>query len=343
MTDQYAEAYKILKRAKNLERMGSDDRALDLYLELHNNYNPNTSDSFERPVVILERKKRYEEAIDFCNKAIELINDDKLSGTVEKFEKHLSRINEKLKEKPVKVKSEKFTDYKFGILGFRSKNKFKIATALLFYIIFVASGMLMNSIFITTSLFAITYTVLYFYGFIMIETDKKNKKIMLILFLSFILLTIFSFGQLPSAFTEFIELRAEENIDALEDGKEIFTEDENLPEISEESIEIAINDVKKNIEVKDIVIIINGSEIAFGILLDPTTSKSNAKDISEELVNTLSSIVSSNFDLKKPESIGYPHGELYDYYSIIISAGGNDTEIIAKGKKKKKSKYIIWN
>ncbi len=90
------ELYKLHERAKRMERLGNDDEALNIYLQIHEDFFANTSDLYERPAVILEKKHRFDEAIALCQKAIALIQDDKITGTVEQFEKRIRKIEERM-------------------------------------------------------------------------------------------------------------------------------------------------------------------------------------------------------------------------------------------------------
>lgn len=92
------EMYKLIEKAKILDRVGKENESLEIYLDILKNYTPNTSFCYERPAIILEKKKRYNEAREICLKAIELIESQKLGGTVDKFKHRLKRIDEKLAE-----------------------------------------------------------------------------------------------------------------------------------------------------------------------------------------------------------------------------------------------------
>ena len=93
------ELFNLQQRAKRLEKLGQDKQALEIYLEIQENHRPNTFDLFERPIIILTKYRRYEEAIELCEKAIKLINEGKISGTVEMFQKRLDKINERYDRK----------------------------------------------------------------------------------------------------------------------------------------------------------------------------------------------------------------------------------------------------
>jgi len=109
------ELYKLHERAKRMERLGNDTEALNIYLEIHAGYFANTSDLFERPAVILEKKHRFQEAIEMCEKAISLIKEDKITGTEEQFEKRITKIKERMaKEAPEQTQKNSKTSFKWN-------------------------------------------------------------------------------------------------------------------------------------------------------------------------------------------------------------------------------------
>lgn len=101
------ELYKLHERAKRMERLGNDDEALRIYLEIQEDYFANTSDLYERPAVILERKHRFDEAIALCEKAIQLVEEDKITGTVEQFQKRIDKIKKRIGDTSENTGSEK--------------------------------------------------------------------------------------------------------------------------------------------------------------------------------------------------------------------------------------------
>lgn len=101
------ELYKLHERAKRMERLGNDDEALRIYLEIQADYFANTSDLYERPAVILEKKHRFDEAIQLCEKAIKLIEEDKITGTVDQFQKRIDKIRQRMGDSGVKTGTEK--------------------------------------------------------------------------------------------------------------------------------------------------------------------------------------------------------------------------------------------
>ncbi|MBN2796900.1 MAG: hypothetical protein JXR88_15930 [Clostridia bacterium] len=324
MSDQkIIEQYKLLKTAKKLETMGNAHRALELYLELHEKYEPNTSDAYERPIILLERFKRYTEALKLCEEAIEEIKNDRISGTLDKFEKLKQSIQSKLEDTPIENQAEEH--YVFGLIGFRSHILYKQVIASVVYLFFLLTFYI--SPFAPLAFFSLTYGFTYFID--ILQTKGKHK--LILTFLSMILFTIavFSLLQLPSAIQSIIE--PENNKEALDNGADIFMEKDELPEIKNKHIRDAVTIVKNEIEVKDALIIVNGSEVTFGLLLDPNTPAERAEKITDTFVRALAHRVSQDEPITAPTENNL--GALYDYYSIVVSAGSDNDQIILKGTK----------
>jgi len=334
--ERLIEQFKLLKRAKKLEQMGNPDRALDLYLELHERYEPNTSDAYERPAALLERQKRYQEAYDMCKSAIEEIENDRMSGTVEKFQKRLDGISAKMTEKP--IVETKARTYKFGIIGFRTKNKGKMITSVVFYLLFFILGVLLKSPYPTLLLLGGVYGINFFVDFIQVKDKKYKLPILAGLLISIVIIVISSIN-LPAAVNRALELESSEG--QLEGGSDIFKDsDEYMPKITSTHIEDSISIIKNEIEVEDANIIVSETTISFALLLLPSTDVSKAEDLGEQFIEILAHRVSADEDISAPSFNS--HGELYDYYSIIIAAGDSTDKAIAKGKKNKNTKYITW-
>lgn len=90
--EYFAEMHKLIEKAKTYERLGREEEALKIYLEIHERFFPNTSDLFERPAILLEKRRHFQEAIEMCEKAIKLINEGKITGIKENFERRIQRI-----------------------------------------------------------------------------------------------------------------------------------------------------------------------------------------------------------------------------------------------------------
>jgi len=330
------EQFKLLKRAKKVEQMGNTERALDLYLELHERYEPNTSDAYERPAVLLERKKDYQAALAMCQKAIEAIDNDKMSGTKDKFQKRIDAINEKLKDQP--VEEVKVSSYITGLVGFRSSSNGKKITAIIFYLVFALLGFLLKSFYPTILMIALVHFIAFGVDLLNGKAKDHKKKVLPLLLLSLLLL-VFSAINLPAAVERVIELESSDA--SLEGGDQIFTDsEEDLPLISESRIKEAIDLISSEIEVKDAVIQVSGDSITFGLLLMPATDPKRAEALSEDFIEILAHRVSDDGEVKAPNFNS--HGELYDYYNFIITAGSDDQTLLSKGKKNKTSSFITW-
>lgn len=96
--DKLAKMFELTQKAQGMERIGNDDKALEYYLEIHRDYSPNTSALFENPIRILEKKRRLTEAKEMCERAIDLVSRNKITGNLKKFEEKLERIERKMEE-----------------------------------------------------------------------------------------------------------------------------------------------------------------------------------------------------------------------------------------------------
>lgn len=86
--------FNNLNKGKDLERDKKYEEALMLYFE-NLRYQPEGMDYYERPCIVLERLKRYEEAIDICEQAIAMIEVGKFNGDILAFQKRLKRLKKK--------------------------------------------------------------------------------------------------------------------------------------------------------------------------------------------------------------------------------------------------------
>lgn len=333
MNDQFIEQFKLLKRAKKLEEMNNMDRALDLYIELHEKYDPNTSDAYERPAILFERKKRYQEALDMCYAAIEEIENDRVSGTVDKFQKRIDSIKEKMKDAP--ESKEVIDKYHFGIIGFRKKKTISMIIASITYILLILLGIFVSP-YISITVIGILYSAVFLYDLSQKQTKKIKYILIVLLILSLIILSVGALN-LPRTVKE-IQLESKEG--SLEGGENIFKDNDDMPLITEIHINDAIEIIKIEVEVTDALILVNGDTIAFGLELYPGTDQEKAIELSEKFVKALAHRVANDANIKAPSFSSL--GELYDYYSILISAGVDAETIIAKGKKNINEKFINW-
>lgn len=90
--------YDKYKEALAFERCKELGKALRLYLEILP-YQPEGTDYYKRPCIILERSKEYEKAIEICDQAIACFSGLDMpwtKGAAEEFEHRRSRLYKKL-------------------------------------------------------------------------------------------------------------------------------------------------------------------------------------------------------------------------------------------------------
>ena len=85
----------LYEKAINLEKINDIDGALDIYFDILNKYIPEGSSYYERPCILLEKLKRYDEAIEICNLAITRIESYNFHFSVDDFKKRLDRLIKK--------------------------------------------------------------------------------------------------------------------------------------------------------------------------------------------------------------------------------------------------------
>ncbi len=94
--------FKLYEEARRLEKNGNADKALEIYTNILEEFEPTGTAYYERPCIILEKQKRYDEAIQICLRAIEAINNKRFNATADEFEHRLNRLLRK-KEKQKKL------------------------------------------------------------------------------------------------------------------------------------------------------------------------------------------------------------------------------------------------
>ncbi len=116
MTERLNELYQLTQKAQKMERI-NEELALKIYLEIFENYDPIISKTFESTIHLLEKRHRYKEALEICNRAIDGIEKDQMSGIKDKFVSNKERILRKLaeqepephestpKKRPIKLKT----------------------------------------------------------------------------------------------------------------------------------------------------------------------------------------------------------------------------------------------
>lgn len=83
----------LYQKARELEKQKMYEEAIDIYLDIINRYSPSGSAYYERPCILLEKLKRYDEAINICNVAITRTEQYDFNFPVDDFKKRLDRLN----------------------------------------------------------------------------------------------------------------------------------------------------------------------------------------------------------------------------------------------------------
>lgn len=111
-----AEMYKLTEKARTLDRLGKSEEALKIYLEIHEKYFPNTSDLYERPAILLEKYHRYEEALTMLEKALQLIEEGKITGVKDNFVRRIDRVKGRLSSSEPQTSVKTAPDFNFNEL-----------------------------------------------------------------------------------------------------------------------------------------------------------------------------------------------------------------------------------
>ncbi len=91
--DRFDQFYMMQTQAKGLETKGVKRAALDLYVEIIEDYFPDTDYSFQRAVVLLIECGKVERAKEYCKLAIERIENAEMKGNCAFFERQLLQLD----------------------------------------------------------------------------------------------------------------------------------------------------------------------------------------------------------------------------------------------------------
>lgn len=111
MSEKMNELFTLTQKAQKME-MINEEIALDLYIEIFENYTPKISKTYESAIRLLEKRHRFEEALKICNLAIDLIKEDQISGILVKFQQTQARLMKKMEETKPPVPVKKKPPYK---------------------------------------------------------------------------------------------------------------------------------------------------------------------------------------------------------------------------------------
>lgn len=95
----YKKLFKLEKKADRYQKQGFYDKELKVYEEIHEKFYPNKSYLYKRPAVIYEKRGEFKKALNLCQKAIKLIEDNKISGLKKDFVRMEKILKKKLDDK----------------------------------------------------------------------------------------------------------------------------------------------------------------------------------------------------------------------------------------------------
>lgn len=360
-TEYFTEMHKLIERAKQYEKLGREQEALEIYLEIHEKFFPNTSDLYERPAILLEKRKRFEEAIHICEKAIKFINEGKITGIKDNFTRRIERIKarpdylgestERQKEskrpsKPAKEKKEHVEKNasvkearepkKFSFFKEKTEKEPKEETAEATRHFKTPKWIERLTQFDIKEFFNKIKT-----AFINMKKPSKKTVAFTLVLLAGLYAIYYGLERTDrSKFEVFIDVSEFESTGEPV-GNPFPVDLENLPPITGAMIDTAVKSVSQMNGVETAGIIVQKNVTGFIIMLKPGTSRADAKNAAENFVKALSAAAASeNSELTGPNMVSY--GSLYDYYGALVVAGENPESIILKGTKVPKGIGFIW-
>lgn len=96
----FDEYYSKFMKAKNLEKAGEIEKALSIYMDVINNYNPKGTSYYERPAIMLEKNKDYKKALSIAMLGKENLITRSITENgvdISYFDKRISRLEDKIK------------------------------------------------------------------------------------------------------------------------------------------------------------------------------------------------------------------------------------------------------
>lgn len=347
--DNFNEFYMLQTSAKDFEKKGQDLKALDIYLDVINNYFPNNDFSFERAATLLEKHHRYSEALEICDKAINLIKTEKIEGNKDTFENKIARIKTKIGNQVESKKQKKPEEFKFGVPGFRSNNKVLMIIASIYYITTLVFS-LPDKYFQYIFGLALVFSIDYFWEALEKLTKQKPYIKSFLVFLLSLVICIYSGLQFLNTDKEFSAIDSDkqssiptESTETASSGEGSSEEDVDFdkepPEIPEKYIDAITNTGNLNHEIDNTFVFLEGRVLFFELIVKPGTSEKNIKRIVEDMAYELGNLMESE-GLQGANDKTY--GEVYEYYSINIIASNEFDESLLEGTLNGSSNEILW-
>lgn len=113
------------------------------------------------------------------------------------------------------------------------------------------------------------------------------------------------------------------------------------PEISEAHIEIVTSFAQDEDAVQDAHVSVEDDEVAIALIVGAATSEDEAQRLLDNAARLLASQVAAEHDeLDGP--VEDDLGDLWDHYTLLVMAGPNQDDLIARGAKVPTSPHITW-
>ncbi|MCK8058927.1 MULTISPECIES: hypothetical protein [unclassified Fusibacter] len=326
--DKFDEFYMKQTQAKNKEKMGRSSEALKLYLDIIENYFPDTDYSFEHAVLLLEKANRLDEAKSICTTALERIKSGEMKGNKFFFETHLLKIDEKT--------SSKKSDHHWDIPAF-FKNRPLIVVSV-FYLLAALIYSLPSKIykFIFIVFIGVALVVLF-------ELLKSARKSLSIKFQSIAL--IFSLfiamaaaAQLPPPdWTNFFSLQSisEMNTETTIERSVAPNEDKDSS-ISSQDVDTLEAMFESDLVVSELYIEIDDNLISISLYLKPAATTEEAKNAVKSILLELNSIKG----YERPDDNRM--GDLYKDYSTQIQVFDSFSNRILRGQVRRFNQKLNW-
>lgn len=88
--------FPMFEEARRLEQSDQPDKALEIYLEIHERFTPRGTVYYDYPVWLLEKHSQFDKAIEICQKAIHAISKNLFNADIEPYQHCIFRINKKI-------------------------------------------------------------------------------------------------------------------------------------------------------------------------------------------------------------------------------------------------------
>ncbi len=323
--DRYDQFYLMQTQAKGLETKGAKRAALDLYVEIVEDYFPDTDYSFQRAVILLTECGKTESAIKYCKLAIKRIENAEMKGNSDFFERQLHSIN-----------------------GSAKKNKRPKRRIVNIKTLFISAVLIVSALFslpnkIYKFLFLIFLTVIaWLIGKIVKRyRNKISIKVQTIALFGAALVAVAAASQIPPPqWTSFFSLEPLSQI--AENQTSATNAKASGDAVDDESVSINADDlsaIKKitldTLLVTDYDITIQGNNLLLQIKTKQTASKAALKDYAVRILSELN-------DYKNQKSHEDRLGDLYKDYTANIICTDLTGKVILRGQSNPYTLKIDW-